>query len=119
MPEVNFTIFLICIIIFSLLDKGLTYLSLTQIQKNFPDADNLKAEKNPLARYIFSKFGLLAGSIFTFFFTIAWSILFWVIGSKVFGTNQQSVFLYVLFVLYGFTIFNNIYFLMKYSKVIL
>ena len=118
MPEIPFALYFICLILFTLIDKGLTVASLHQINKNFPEADTLKAEKNPLARFFFDKLGLAWGTVAMTIFSIAWMSAFWFLGSWIFGSDKQSVYLYILFLLYGFVIFNNIYFLLKYSRII-
>ena len=118
MSEVPFTIFLIALLIFTIVDKGLTLINLQQIQKNFPEANALKAEKNPINRFFFSKFGLYGGTIVMFFFSMFYSVLIWLSISWIFGNGSQNKTLYVIFIMYGFTIFNNLYFLLKYSKVI-
>ena len=118
MPKESFVIYFIALFVFTLLDKGLTLASLTQIKKNFPDAEPLKAEKNPLARFLFDKCGLIWGTIFMAIFSIVWMTAFWFLFTWIFGSDKQSVSLYILFLIYAFTVGNNIYFLLKYSKVI-
>ena len=119
MSEVPFTVFLIALVVFTILDKGLTYINLKQIEHNFPQADALKAEKNPVNRFLFAKFGLTGGTIAMFFFSITYYIAIWFGLSLLFGKNTQNTTLYVFFLIAGFTISNNIYFLLKYSRVIL
>jgi hypothetical protein len=118
MTEIKFSIFLICIIIFTLLDKGLTLINLFQIKHNFPQVESTKAEINPLNRFILNYFGLYGGTIVMFIFSIIYSIGIWYFILFIFGKNAGSTALYTMFVIYGFVVANNSYFLLKYSQVI-
>lgn len=117
MSNVPFTVFLVALIVFTILDKGLTLVNLQQVQKNFPEADTTKVEKNPVAKFAFDKLGFWGGTIAMFFFSIGYYILIWYGVSWIFP-GKQNVFLYIFFVVMSFVVGNNLYFLLKYSKVI-
>ena len=100
------------------LDKGITILNLHLIEKNYPnakEAQDYNAEKNPIARFFFQKFGLIGGtlmygviSILTLF--IAYILL------HTFLNQAQS--LWAIFIIYGLVIFNNLFFTLKYGGII-
>lgn len=110
---------LIVLIIFILLvtaDKGLTVLNIKLTQKNLPEAvkDNPnQAEKNPLAKYFFDKFGLYGGTgIYWIISLITLFIGFFVL--KYFF--NENIALYSIMIIYGFVLANNIFFVLKYSE---
>lgn len=119
---INWTIVLIIIIALVATDKIITVANIKAVEKNFPDNDPLSIEKNPLAKNFFIQFGLYWGSILYFFFSIgtffiAFLLLKWCIG-LLNVANAPSISLYILFIFYSFVIMNNIYMLLKFSKVI-
>ena len=71
----NFWIVIIiiaCLVV--LADKGITYININLVKQNFPNVDYLSVEKNPIDKFLFTKFGLFGGtliyiipSILTFF----------------------------------------------------
>ncbi|GAG84757.1 unnamed protein product, partial [marine sediment metagenome] len=101
-----------------LFDKGLTIANMIQVQKNFPEAvkdDPYKAEKNPIAKWFFNKFGLLVGTFFYAILSLATMFIAYFLLSKAF---HPSVALYIVVIAFGFIIANNFYFLFKYSRLI-
>lgn len=112
---ISFKLILIIIITLVVLDKMITYANLSLVKQNFPNVDSLKVEKNIVARWFFSKFGLLLGSIIFGLVTIATTAFAYLMISRWLG---ESISLYILFILYGFVIFNNLYFLLKYARII-
>ena len=110
--------FWILFLIFALLvagDKIITVANIYQVNKNFDLKDINQVEKNPFAKYLFDKFGLLWGtliylplSLLTLF--IAYYLLKWPFG-------EQTA-LYILMMLYALVFMNNIYFLFKYMRLI-
>lgn len=108
------TIFLIFVILVTA-DKALTYANISLVKKNFPNVNPVSIERNPIAKFLFEKVGLLGGSIIYWIISIGITFLGFNIMKKFFG---ESVSLYLLFLLYGFVIFNNTYFLLKYARVI-
>lgn len=115
---ISLKILFIIFLTFVILDKGITAYNIVQVNKNFPEAmkdDKYKIERNPLAKFFFNKMGVLGGSIaygllslFTLF------AAFYLLKTGF----HESTSLYLLFMLYGFTIFNNLYFAFKYSALI-
>jgi len=103
-------------------DKILTVANIKAVEKNFPDVNSLKIEKNPIARYFFNQFGLYYGSVLYFLlsivtFLIAFLLLSWCL--NLFNvTNSASISLYILFMWYFLIIGNNLFFLLKFSKII-
>ncbi len=118
----NWTIIIFIIITLVTADKLLTVANINAVRKNFPDIDALSIEKNPLAREFYKQHGLTWGTITYGIFSIltflaALFLLHWSL--KSFGvTNSLSISLYVLFIWYFFVLGNNLYFLLKFSKII-
>ena len=108
-------------LIFALLvtaDKLITVVNIKQVQKNFPDAvadDPYKIEKNPLAKWFFQKLGLLWGSVVYWVISLGTVFLFYYLFKLPFGPRVS---LYIVMMVYGFVIVNNLYFLLKYSRLI-
>ena len=118
----NWTIVIFIIIALIAADKLLTVTNINAVEKNFPEIDPLKIEKNLLAKEFFKQHGLLLGTItfgiFSFIcFFIALFLLHWCL--KLFHvTNSLSISLYFIMMWYFFTIGNNTYFFLKYSRII-
>lgn len=118
----NWKIVIIVLIILVTADKLITVANINAVKKNFPEVDALKIEKNPIAKLFFTKFGLLYGTILYGMISIITTLIFilllnWTLG--LFGVpNSLSISLYVTMLWFGFVITNNIYFLLKFSKVI-
>jgi len=119
---VNWITFLVIAIILVAADKGLTYFSLKAVERNYPNLDPISVEKNPAARYFFYNYGLSWGSVlfgvvsvFTFFvaMSLLWSSLRWF-----FPANPWGISLYVMCMAYGLVIMNNVYMLIKHSKLL-
>lgn len=120
----DWRIILIIIAVLVFADKLLTYFSVKQVEKNFPEVHAIEIEKNPVAKFFFTKFGLGIGSLIfgivtwigtcaTFYFlSRALSQIPYTAG------NPLGITLYIIFLIYGFVITNNIYFLLRYSKII-
>ncbi len=118
----NWTIVLFIIIALVAADKLITVANINAVKNNFPHIDPLSIEKNPLAREFFKQHGLIWGTItygiFSFLtFLVFMFLLNWTL--KLFNvTNHLSISLYVIMIIYGIVILNNLYFLLKYSRVI-
>jgi hypothetical protein len=119
---VNFYTIIIIAIILITVDKGLTVLNIKAVEKNNPSVDALSIEKNPVAKFSFQKTGLLWGSILygifslaTFFFAM---LLFYYPAKAWAPDNAVGVSFYVMVMIYGFIIFNNFYFWLRYSKLL-
>ncbi len=122
MIEFNWKIVIIVLILLVVADKAITVANLNAIKENFPKIDPIKAEKNPLARFFFQKFGLTWGTILYGVISLATAFLFMFLLStflKGLGVpNALSISLYVLMLFYGFVLANNFYFLLKFNKLI-
>lgn len=122
MTNVNFVWVLIIIVLLVGIDKVITVANIKAVEKNFPEVDRYSIEKNPLAKSFFNKFGLAWGTILygvfsIFTFLIALKILDWSISLfKV--TNSFSIAFWIMIILYCIVIGNNLFFLLKFSKVI-
>lgn len=121
--EINWGIIILVIIILVTLDKALTVINIKQVENNFPEVKNpLSIEKNPIAKHLFEKFGLYGGTAIYWIFSIitfliALGFLSWCISLfKV--QNHLSISLWVMFIWYGIVIANNLFFLLKFSKII-
>ena len=116
----NWTVVIGIIILLVFLDKFITFVNIKAIEKNFPKIkDPFSAEKNPLARWFFVKFGLVWGSILygivsliSFFLALLMLgfafRLFW-------PATAWSIALYVLIIWYCLVIGNNVFFLLKFT----
>lgn len=118
----NWKIVITILIILVVADKLITVANLNAIKKNFPKIDPLKAEKNPLARFFFQKFGLTYGTILYGIISVITTLVFilllnWTL-SLFHVPNSLSISLYVTMLWYGLVITNNTYFFLKFSKVI-
>ena len=122
MIEFNWKIVIVVLILLVVADKVITIVNLNAIKKNFPEVDPIKAEKNPLARFFFQKFGLIGGTILygiislLTLFLVMFLLSIFLNGLNV--PNALSISLYVIMIIYGFVLMNNLYFLLKFSKVI-
>jgi len=113
---------LIVIVVLVTLDKGLTFLNVKAVEKNFPEIDKFSIEKNPIARFFLKKCGLIGGTII---FGIISIILFFIalilfeLTLKAFGVvNAFSISLYIVILIYCLTIGHNLFFLLKFSRVV-
>ena len=118
----NWTIVILIIICLVAADKILTVANINAVKKNFPDKDPLSIERNPLAREFFKQQGLVWGTITYGLFSIlgfitAMFLLNWAL-KLFYVSNSLSIALYIIMIFYGFTLMNNLYFLLKFSKVI-
>ena len=113
---------LLVIVLLVGVDKIITVANIKAVEKNFPEIEPYSIEKNPIAKFFFEKCGLLFGTIFYFFlsvitFIIALLLLEWTL--KLFGVvNATSISLYIMIMLYGLVISNNLYFLLKFSRIV-
>ena len=118
----NWKIVIIVLIALVIADKAITVANLNTIKKNFPKVDPLKAEKNPLARFFFQKFGLEGGTFLYSIISLLTVLLFMFLLSATLNAfkvpNALSISLYVIILFYGMTLANNLYFLLKFSRVI-
>lgn len=114
-------VFIIALLLVGL-DKFLTYVNVKQVEKNFPQVDATKIEKNPIARWSFNKMGLLGGTIFYFVFSVGtFMFAVWCLQgiTKLWApANAASVALYIVVMLYMLVVGNNAYFFLKFSKII-
>jgi len=105
-----------------MVDKAITIANIKSVEKNFPDIDKFSIEKNPVAKFFFVKLGLgwgslLYGILSIITFLIALILLEWTL--KLFHiSNSFSIALYAIIIFYGIVIFNNLFFLLKFSKII-
>jgi hypothetical protein len=106
-------IYLINALILIFLDKLVTFCTIIEAGKKFPDKDKFSVEKNPLAQYFFKVFGLTMGSIyygifsfFSFFFSV------WILD---FIFTYMTSFI-IITIIYVVVIINNIRWLVKFSR---
>ena len=120
--EINWTIVIAIIIILVSLDKLLTVVNIKAVEKNYPEIDRLSIERNPLAKNFFIQYGLVWGTALYWLFSIitflvALGLLSWCLSLfKV--TNHFSISLWVMMIVYGFVIMNNLFFALKFNGVI-
>jgi len=118
----NWKIVILVLIALVIADKVITVANLQAIKRNFPDIDPLKAEKNPIARFFFTKLGMTWGTIvygvislltiLIFMFLVTWTL------TAIHTPNALSISLWAVMIWYGVIIFNNLYFLLKFIKVV-
>ncbi len=113
---------LIVITLLVSVDKIITVANIKAVEKNFPEVDRYSIEKNPLAKNFFIKYGLIWGTLLygvfsVITFLIALKLLDWSL-SLFHVTNSFSIALWIMFILYGIVITNNLFFLLKFSKII-
>ncbi len=122
MTNVNFVWVLILIVLLVGIDKVITVANIKAVEKNFPEINKYDIEKNPLAKFFFEKCGLIWGTILygvlsVITFLIALKILEWSISLfKV--TNSFSIALWIMIILYCVVIGSNLFFLLKFSKIV-
>ena len=118
----NWKVVILVLVLLTVADKAITVANLNAIKKNFPDIDPLKAEKNPIAKFFFQKCGLTWGTIIYGVIGLATALLFMLILNGILITlkvpNSLSISLYVVMIIYGLTVTNNLYFLLKYNRII-
>lgn len=116
--EIKLTTVLIVFLVIIFLDKGLTIFNIIKVNQNYSEAmgnDYFKVEQNPMAKWFFIQFGLWWG---TFLYSIVTLITLFMVYAILSFAFSNRVALYVIMIAYGFVIFNNIFFAMKYSQVI-
>lgn len=114
----DWKLLLLIFFILVLLDKGLTAANILLVNKNYPLAtksDYYLVEKNPIAKWCFSKFNLAGGTLTYGIISILTLFIAFYILSFIFS---ERIALYVIFILYGLVIANNVYFLLKYARII-
>ena len=118
----NWKIVIIVLVALVIANKALTVANLSAIKKNFPEIDPLKAEKNPIARFFFQKFGLEGGTFIYSIISLATALLFIFLLNLTLTAfkvpNSLSICLYVVMMWYFLVLGNNLFFLLKYSKVV-
>jgi hypothetical protein len=122
MIEINWTYILILIVLLVTLDKVLTVINIKSVEKNFPGVNRLDIEKNPLAKEFFKQYGLFGGSVLYGIFSIltfllALYLLKWCLSLFNVG-NPLSISLWALTIWYSIVIGNNLFFLLKFNKLI-
>jgi hypothetical protein len=118
----NWNIILAVAIILIFADKALTVMNIKAVEKNYPNADHLSIEKNPIAKFFFQKSGLFWGSIFFGIFSLATffiAMYLLTFATRFYSpTNYWGISFYIMCIFYSFVIMNNFYFLLRYSKLI-
>ena len=109
---------LIIILIFFVLvglDKVVTAANVIQFGKHNPEANRYDVEKNMAAKWFFEKLGLFWGSLIYLVISLITIMIAFFLFKWIFSEN---IALYSLGLVYSFVIFNNLYWLLKFSKVI-
>lgn len=119
---VNWITFIIIAVLLVAADKGLTYLNIKAVERVNPLIDPITIEKNPVARSFFYKFGLIWGSVLfgiisLVSFFAAMSLLYLSV-KWIAPLNPWGISLYIMCLLYGFVIMNNVYMLLKHSQLL-
>jgi len=114
----KFLTLLLIFFIIVVLDKGITFVNVKQTWKNFPESvkdDLYKAEKNPVAKWFFQKLGLTWGTLIYAILTIFTLFIAFFILQKAFG---ETTALFIIFMLYGLVMANNVFYLLRASRII-
>ena len=101
-----------------LLDKGITLVNIKQTWKNFPEQvkdDLYKAEKNPVTKWFFQKLGLIGGTLVYLVLSMITLFIAFFLLQKIFG---ETTALFIIFILYGIVIANNVFYLLRASRII-
>lgn len=109
---------LMILLIFILLigvDKALTITNIKTVEKNHPGINPLQIEKNPIAKWFMEKFGAVYGSLAYSFVSLGTMFLAFFILRGLFGENWA---LYIIFIIMGLVIMNNLFWFLKYSRII-
>jgi len=118
----NWKIIILVIVLLVVADKIITVANINAVKKNFPGVDPLSIEKNPIAREFFKQQGLVWGTILYSIFSIlcfllAMFLIHWTL--KLFHVNNSlGIAFYIIVIFYFLVLGNNLYFLLKYSRVI-
>lgn len=122
MNLVNWYTIIIVAIVLIAIDKGLTVANIKAVEKNNPGVDPLSIEKNPVAKWSFQKLGLGWGTVLYGIFSLAtffFAMLLFYYPARIWAPiNGWGVSFYVMMLVYGFIIFNNLYFFLRYSKLL-
>jgi len=117
----GYTIFFIAVLLVSA-DKIITYMNIKAVERNFPKINPIQIEKNPLAKFFFQKAGLIWGSILYGIFSVGtfiFALYLFYFPAKIYSpTNAWGISLYVMMIAYSFVIMNNLYFLLRYNKLL-
>jgi hypothetical protein len=97
-----------------LADKILTVINIKSVQKNYPRADPLQIEQNPLAKWFFKKSGLLWGSIFYSIISITVALIAYFSFRTLWGSE---VAIGIVLIVYIIVLINNLGWLFfKYGR---
>jgi hypothetical protein len=118
----NLIIIIVFVVLLVAADKITTYINIKLVEKNFPNIEKSSIEKNPLAKFFFQKFGLEVGSILYFFVSLFSFALAWFLFASTLTafkvTNSISIALYIVTMFYFLVVGNNIFFMLKYGRII-
>lgn len=118
----NWKIVIVVLILLVTADKLITVANINAVKKNFPKVDSLSIEKNPIAKFFFTKFGLVYGTILYGMISIITTLIFLLLLNWTLilfhVPNSLSISLYVTMLWFFIVIGNNVYFLLKFSRII-
>lgn len=114
----NWTIIIIIILACVIADKTSTYFAIDALDRNHPGINSFEAEKNPVAKWFFERYGLLLGSALFAVFTASWLLLITWIMMRVLLPSVFLIFIFSLIAWHGFVLVNNVYYYLKYSGII-
>jgi hypothetical protein len=104
----DFKIVFLIILLLVMADKLTTIANIKLLQHKAPHVDSLQAEKNPVAKFFFSKFGLWIGTILFSFFSLALYRLVYYF----FSVRMAEVWaLYIIVMIHALVVTNNIFWL--------
>ena len=97
-------------------------MNIKAVQNNNPELNALSIERNPIAKYCFNKMGLTWGSVIYGIFSLAtfyFALLLLYYPAQLWAPqNPWGVSLYVLMMGYSLVIMNNLYFFIRYSRLL-
>jgi len=108
-------VLLLIFVVLVLADKGLTIANLKVLENKYPDKDFMSVEKNPLAKYIMEKTGIVFGNFIYAIFSLLTAFIGFFILRKFLG---EDIALISILVIYALVITNNFYWLLKYTEIL-
>ena len=115
-------VLLIMVLLFVAGDKVSTIYAVKASQQNYDLKEPFQVERNPLARLLFQKQGLVLGSItMGFLHVLLWlffciPLLTYAFGRLPFtAPNAVGISWYLMFMMHGWIIANNLYFCLRFG----
>ena len=106
---------LIIFVSLALMDKISTVVNIYLYGDKYPDRDPLLIERNPLARWLMEKTGIIPGNIFYFFISLGTMFLAYYLLSFVL---KETIVVGIIIGVFTLVIINNVYWTLKFAGLI-